>query len=261
MSIDKPKSELYGGQEGADLWSDLESVIMRHHIPLRDVLESFAIYTRRINVTRFLAHYELYKLISHLPGSIVECGVYQGNSFFAFHKFLEIFHPGDRIRHVIGFDDFQGLRLSSEDGPEYPNRSKTEGGWKADGFKPALLELLALHTRDQFVSASQRCFFIDGDILQTVPDYVSANPGLRISLLHLDVDVYKPTMTALEHLYDRVVPGGLIVLDEYAMMEWGGESKALEDFFTERKLPEPELKTFSWTSTPSAYFIKPWVNL
>ena len=255
--MDKPKSELYGGQSGSDLWGLLTALIRENNIPLRDVLESFALYSRRINVTRFLAHYELYKLIQDVPGSIVECGVYQGNSFFSFHKFLEIFHPGDRIRHVIGFDDFKGLRLTPEDGPEYPNRSKVEGGWKSDNFRDVLDGLLEIHTKDQFVAQSKRAFLVDGDILDTVPQYVKDNPGLRISLLHLDVDVYKPTKVALDYLYDRVVSGGLIVLDEYAMMEWGGESKALEDFFHERGITSIKLQTFPWTSTPSAYFFKP----
>lgn len=254
--MEKPKSELYGGQGSQNAWDELETIIKDNNVPLRDVLESFAIYSRRINVTRFLAHYELYKMIAEVPGSIVECGVYQGNSFFAFHKFLEIFHPGDRIRHVIGFDHFQGLHLEKEDGPEYPNRSKVEGGWKTGEFKKALFSLLEFHTKDQFVAKAQRCFFVEGDITKTVPKYVEENPGLRISLLHLDVDVYAPTKVALDHFYDRVVSGGLIVLDEYAMMEWGGESLALEKFFDERKQKIPALKKFSWTSTPGAFFIK-----
>lgn len=252
----KPKSELYGGHFGSESWDIIEKIIRDNDIPLRDVIESFAIYARRINVTRFLAHYELYRMIKDVPGSIVECGVYQGNSFFAFHKFLEIFHPGDRIRHVIGFDHFRGLNLSIEDGPEYPSRSKINGGWKSGDFKEALFSLLEFHTSDQFVPKSQRCFFIEGDILHTVPEYVRQNPGLRISLLHLDVDVYAPTRTALEHFYDRVVSGGLIVLDEYGMMEWGGESLAFENFFSEKGLKIPKLHKFSWTSTPSAYFLK-----
>ena len=256
MGVEKPASELYGGIKGRESWDEIETIIREYDIPLRDVLESFAIYTRRINVTRFLAHYELYKMIQDVPGSIVECGVYQGNSFFAFHKFLEIFHPGDRIRHVIGFDNFKGLVLGPEDGPEYPSRSKVEGGWQSGQFKPALDELMRVHQRDQFVGGSQRAFLIEGDIEKTVPQYVQANPGLRISLLHLDVDVYAPTKVALENLYDRVVAGGLIVLDEYAMLEWGGESTAVEEFFRSRNTALPELRTFNWTSTPSAYFVK-----
>jgi hypothetical protein len=253
----KVESEKYGGQDksAASIWGELEEIIRGNEIPLQDVLESFAIYARRINITRFLAHYELYRMVQDVPGSIVECGVYQGASFFAFAKFLEIFHPGDRIRHVIGFDSFQGLRnFKDEDGPFYPSRSKVMGGWSAAEFKGAFYRLLDIYHRDAFVPAAKRGFIVEGDILETVPRYVKENPGLRISLLHLDVDVFEPTMCALEHLYPRVVSGGLVVLDEYAMLEWGGESAALERYFGAGG--PPKLKKFNWTSTPGGFFVK-----
>jgi hypothetical protein len=251
----KPDAEKYGGQAATSVWRDLNDIIAESGIPLQDVLESFAIYARRINITRFLAHYELYKMVQDVPGSIVECGVYQGNSLFAFAKFLEIFHPGDRIRHVIGFDSFQGLRdFRGEDGPFYPNRSKVEGGWSAADFKDAFHKLLDVYHRDSFVPQAKRAFIVEGDILETVPRYVEENPGLRISLLHLDVDIFAPTLCALEHLYPRVVPGGLVVLDEYAMMEWGGESTAFERYFGAGKLPR--IRKFPWTSTPGGFFFK-----
>ncbi len=253
----KIESEKYGGQNtiAGDIWGDLERIIKNNEIPLQDVLESFAIYARRINITRFLAHYELYRMVREVPGSIVECGVYQGNSFFAFAKFLEIFHPGDRIRHVIGFDSFEGLRnFREEDGPFYPNRSKVVGGWSAAGFKQAFHQLLDIYHRDSFVPNAKRGFIVEGNILETVPQYVKEHPGLRISLLHLDVDVFEPTYCALEHLYPLVVPGGLVVLDEYAMMEWGGESTAFERYFGAGNMPKPT--KFPWTSTPGGFFIK-----
>lgn len=255
-TMEKPTSELYGGQSRGDrdIWAEIMKILHDHNIPITDVLESFAIYSRRINITRFLAHYELYRMVKDVPGSIVECGIYQGNSFFAFMKFLEIFHPGDRIRHVIGFDSFNGLRdFDEKDGPLYPNRSKIDGGWSANEFRSAFFALLDTHQADAFVPKSKRGFVIEGDILETVPKYVADNPGLRISLLHLDVDIYKPTLCALEYMYPRVVTGGLVVLDEYAMMEWGGESSALEDYF---EGAPPALQKFHWTSTPGGFFIK-----
>ena len=252
--MEKKKSEQYGGASATDVWSKIEAVVKEHDIPLRDIVESPAIYSRRINLTRLIAHYELYRMVKDMPGSIVECGIFQGNSFFAFSKFLEIFHPGDRIRHVIGFDSFQGLQdFDDQDGPMYPHRSKQEGGWSAAEFKEAFYKMLAITQADPFVPGSARSHVIEGDILQTVPKYISDNPGLRISLLHLDVDIYKPTLCALEHFYPRVVTGGLVVLDEYAMMEWGGESSALEEYFRGRP---PKMQKFPWTSTPGGFFIK-----
>ena len=104
-----------------------------------------------------------------------------------------------------------------------------------------------------FVPHAKRIEVIEGDINETVPSYVEKNPGLRISLLHLDVDLYKPNLAALEHFYPRVVPGGLVVLDEYGMTEWGGESKAFEDYFGEK---QSKIQKFNWTSTPGGFFIK-----
>jgi hypothetical protein len=254
--MEKKSAEMYGGQNvaGVRVLDEICKVIAEESIPQKDVLESFAIYARRINITRFLAHYELYKMVQHLPGCFVECGVFQGNSLFAFAKFLEIFHPGDRIRHVIGFDSFKGLQsFQPEDGPMYPNRSKVIGGWSAGEFKSAFYKLLDLYHADMFIPSAPRIKVIEGDIKETVPRYVAENPGLRISLLHLDVDIFEPNLVALEHLYPRVVTGGLVVLDEYGMTEWGGESAALEKYFNGKP---PRLTKFQWTSTPGGFFIK-----
>jgi hypothetical protein len=49
------------------------------------------------------------------------------------------------------------------------------------------------------------------------------------------------------------VAGGVVVLDEYAMEEWGGESAAFEEFFNGRP---PKTRKFPWTSTPGAFFVK-----
>jgi len=66
---------------------------------------------------------------------------------------------------------------------------------------------------------------VKGDVRETIPDYVRSTPGLRISLLNLDVDLYEPTLIALEHLYPRVVSGGVVIVDEYAMPGFPGESR------------------------------------
>ena len=254
--MEKKTTELYGGagREGLDLWREIAAAVEQHRIPLRDVLESFAIYARRINITRFLAHYELFRMVADTPGCIVECGVYQGNSLFAFAKFLEIFSPGDRIRHVIGFDSFRGFEsFSPQDGPEYPNRSKVIGGWNPATFRDCFYRFVDIHHADQFVPHSPRIFVVEGDVRETVPRYVTDNPGLRIALLHLDIDLYEPNLVALQHLYPLVVPGGVVVLDEYGMTEWGGESKAFEEYFGPE---QPKMRKFPWTSTPGGFFVK-----
>ena len=70
---------------------------------------------------------------------------------------------------------------------------------------------------------------IEGDILKTIPEFLAANRSKKISLLHIDVDVYEPTKIILENLWDKVVKGGILVLDDYGTVE--GETKAVDEFF------------------------------
>ena len=65
--------------------------------------------------------------------------------------------------------------------------------------------------------------------MNTLEEYIKSRPELRIALLHVDVDVYAPAKKGLELLFDRVIKGGLIVFDDYGVVE--GETLAVEEFF------------------------------
>jgi hypothetical protein len=51
----------------------------------------------------------------------------------------------------------------------------------------------------------------------------------KISILRLDTDYYTSTKAELEILYDRLVPGGVLILDDYG--HWQGARKAVDDYF------------------------------
>ena len=72
----------------------------------------------------------------------------------------------------------------------------------------------------------------EGDINETVPDFVSKYKEIRIALLHIDVDLYQPTKTCLENFYPHIVKGGIIILDDYGAFP--GANKAIEEFFKEK---------------------------
>lgn len=63
----------------------------------------------------------------------------------------------------------------------------------------------------------QRVELVKGDVCQTIPEYVAQKPELGISRLHLDMDVYEPTLTALKYLYPLVVLAELFYLMN---MQW-----------------------------------------
>lgn len=237
-----------------ELEQKLALVIEKHNISPAEMLQCFPIFVRRNSLRRFLAHYDLFQRTINLPGDIVEIGVFRGLSLMSFANFLEIRCMGDRAKRVWGFDNFEGFtKLAAQDGPEYADRDKVVSGYNPNRYYQELVDAIDLFDSDRFVSWKERVHLVEGDATKTIPQFVTDHPGLRISLLHLDVDMYEPTKVALEHLYSRVVPGGVIVFDEYGILEWGGESTAAEEFLADKK---EVLRKFEWVSQPGAYIIK-----
>ena len=74
---------------------------------------------------------------------------------------------------------------------------------------------------------------VEGPVEETVPRFAPE----RIALLRLDTDWYESTRHELEHLYDRLVPGGVLVIDDYG--SWQGARKATDDFLA--RLEQPPL--------------------
>lgn len=237
------------------MWDKIEKIVEDSGRSISDVIESFPAYIRRVNLTRFLAHYELYRKIKDLPGNVVDIGVYRGVSLFSWAKFMEIFHPGDRMRRVYGFDNFAGFDTGfhEKDGRPDPSINKVQGGWNAAPFRKELFEHIDMFHEDSMLPRAKRIVMIDGDVRKTVHDFVEKNPGFRVSLLHLDIDLYEPTLAALQAFYPLMVKGGIVIMDEYSFTNWAGESKAVEDYFGANM---PRLVTQDFASSPGAYFIK-----
>jgi Macrocin-O-methyltransferase (TylF) len=207
-----------------------------------------------VNFGKFLAHVNIFSQVIDIPGHIVECGVFKGMSLLTFTKLIEVLCPADSLKRVIGFDTFEGfVALSDKDGPPNAQRGKVLGGWNSREFMPALEQLIEITQRDSMVPRVNRVDLVKGDATRTIPDYVKRNPGIRISLLHLDMDLYEPTLVALRTLYPLVSPGGIVLLDEYAMDGFPGESAAFDEYFGPNR---PRLEKFPYTPTPGGYFRK-----
>lgn len=176
-------------------------------------------------LAKALAHYELYKSVIHLPGSVVECGVYKGASLIRFATFREVLESRDS-RKIIGFDAFGKFPAQdSEDDDAFVQEFESAGG---KGISVNELNDVLGHKNLSNIE------LIQGDITETVPRYCSEHAELKVSLLHIDVDVYKPTVVILNEIFDRVVKGGVIVLDDYGTVP--GETRAVDEFLLNRNL-------------------------
>ena len=196
----------------------------------------------------------MFRQIIDLPGSIVELGVFRGRTLFTWANFLETFCPADRRRMVYGFDHFRGLKnFTDKDGAFNSENGKVEGGFKAQEWELRLLK--ELHDLDNLIPGMPRTEIVAGDLRETIPVFLEQNPGLRISLLHFDVDLYEPTLFGLQQLYPLVVQGGIVCFDEYGVVPWKGETDAADEYFS--TLPQrPVLRKHPFTGFPSGYFVK-----
>lgn len=184
-----------------------------------DYENGFYLTSHVTRLSKILAQYELYKTIIGIPGHVVECGVYKGASFLRFATFRQILE-NPYSRKIIGFDAFGKFPEAQEDAPNraFIRRFSSEGG---DGIsRDAFIEVLA---HKGFGNTE----LIEGDICSTVPQYVAEHPELKIALLHLDVDVYGASKVALDHFFERIVQGGLLVMDDYASVP--GETQAVDE--------------------------------
>lgn len=190
-----------------------------------DYENGFYLTSHLTRLSKILAHYELYKTIIDLPGHIVECGVYKGASLLRFATFREVLES-PYSRKIVGFDAFGRFPVDekAEQDRAFVHRFFTEGG---DGIsRTSLLDVLSHKGFDNIE-------LVEGDICSTVPQYAADHPELKIALLHIDVDVYRPAQIILDELFDRVVPQGLVVLDDYGVV--AGETQAIDEFLTKSK--------------------------
>lgn len=183
--------------------------------------------------SKFITHLEFFKQTSTVRGEIVEFGVFKGNSFFRWIKFRDLLEQTSS-RKIIGFDIFGDFpkAVFEEDKARRDAFVKETNGGKSISYEE-INQLLKLQGLNKNID------IIKGDILVTLDEYLEKNPHLKISLLHIDVDLYEPTKHILEKLYDKVTKGGIIIFDDYGA--FSGANKAVDDFFVNnvsiKKLP------------------------
>lgn len=184
---------------------------------------------RIVTLSRCVEHLIRY----NIPGDIVECGVWRGGSMMLVARKLIRMNASDR--NLFLFDTFDGM--TTPDG-----RDQAWNGSSADDI---------LGNLDKYAGRNEWCYagkeevqtnmertgypaeklhLVPGKVEDTLP-----HPQIKnIALLRLDTDWYESTRHELECLYDKVVPGGFIIIDDYG--HWKGAQKAVDEFIEQRQL-------------------------
>ena len=159
-----------------------------------------------------------------VPGDLIETGVWRGGASIFMRGLLAAHGVSDRL--VFAADSFMGLPKPSRPEDQAHDLSRE----KLPFLAVSLAEVKANFAR--FGLLDDRVRFLEGWFKDTLP----AAPIDRLAVLRLDGDLYESTLDALTALYDKVSPGGFIIVDDYFAME--PCQQAVTDFRKSRGLTE-----------------------
>ena len=199
---------------------------------------------------KLYSRFFFYEKTKNLLGDIVECGVFKGSGVFSWLKILEMNEPNS-IKKVLGFDFFDSNFVNQLEN-NVDRETMKQVFDRCENLENNDISLEGIDSK--IISAgfsSSKYELIPGDISHTTKKILKDRPGFRISILYMDLDIDEPTYATLTNLWDRIVPGGIIVFDEYAYHRWT-ESNAVDRFIQERNL-----KMYSTNiKAPTSYIIK-----
>ena len=176
---------------------------------LIDALERPVEFNDRKRILQGLA-----RSVALLPGDTAECGTFEGASSWII---AEAMKPADDYRHHI-FDSFEGLSEPGSD--DRVADEKTREWVRGDLCGPLDLVKRNLSGFD----------FIDYH-RGWIPEAFPGVEDRRFKFVHIDVDLYQPTRDSLEFFYPRMVPGGVILCDDYGSTRCPGAHRAMDEFF------------------------------
>jgi hypothetical protein len=173
-----------------------------------------------------------YVISRPVPGAFVECGVWRGGSMMAVA--LTLLRLGVTDRELYLFDTFEGM---TEPGEEDVKQGGVPAADLLHGSSPDS-SVWAIASLDEVRAAvlgvgypEDRIHFVQGPVEETLPEHAPA----EIAVLRLDTDWYASTKHELVHLYPRLGPGGVLIIDDYAY--WRGARQAVDEYVSENGLP------------------------
>jgi hypothetical protein len=205
----------------------MEKYIVEGVGTFNEKMENFPKYISRQVTARYLALYEVFKLVINIQGDIIEGGVNWGGGLMWFAQISAALEPVNFQRRIVGFDTFSGFAsISEKDSGTGRNTEMKTGGYAADSYDD-LIKDIGLFDNNRFIGHIPKVLLVKGDVAETIPAFIASNPHQIVSLLHLDFDLYEPTKIALEHFLPRMPKGAVLLFDELNNLSWPGETVAV----------------------------------
>ena len=194
---------------------------------LYDAFNTLIFDNNNLVIQKMITKINIYNNVKSLFGDILEFGVFKGSSLALWLQLKKMYEPNS-LTKIIGFDFFNSTETLS-------SLSETENNQNLLLMEQVLtrvnnndLDINIIKIKcDNIINNST--ILVKGDASLTSNEYSNNNPGSRIKILYLDLDVGEPTYNVLHNLWDKVVIGGHIICDEYGHHKWD-ESNGVDKF-------------------------------
>lgn len=174
---------------------------------IRDHILTFSL----VSPDRLWLLYQLAQNSRLLEGVFVECGVYKGGTA---HLLARLAAESSGINLHL-FDTFEGMPTTNEEVDKH----------REGDFRDTSVKIVRENIGDYRNVHFHPGFIPDSFVELNIP---------AVSFLHVDLDIYDSIKDTLEYFYDRVVPGGVIIFDDYGFESCYGARLAVDDFFVNK---------------------------
>jgi hypothetical protein len=177
---------------------------------------------------RFLSLAQLVRQVAAIEGSFAECGCLFGHSTYMIARTMTRIGRSDLLH---AFDSFEGLSPpTTQDRNVSPNHVDLFGlHAHLNSGKTMFRAELEMTRRNLAPFPFVRLY--QGWIPSRFPEVASE----KFAFVHIDVDLYEPTLRSLEFFYPRLVQGGALQIDDYNFMDWPGTTAAVDQFLAGNK--------------------------
>jgi hypothetical protein len=218
-------------------WAGIRRILEMGYEPA-DLIHHAPAFAGHMNLGRYLALYEAYKMTLPYAGHIAECGMYLGTGTIFFAKLARLFEP-ESLTLVFGFDWFQGGHSVGVDSGIVHEGAYGESLERVE-------ELVRVQGLDDIIRIN------DMDLSKDLDGYFEKNEHLQFKLVFLDAGYYEVVKSCIRNFWPRLTPGGVMMFDNFNHETAPGEARAVREL-----LPDQRILTFNHAFQPTAYIVKP----
>jgi hypothetical protein len=195
-----------------------------------DKLRSISRFISRAELGKLLEYETLVKETTGVVGSVADCGVFEGQGLMTYALLLDLLEPYNYQCRVYGFDTFEGdtelvhqdIQGSLVDRNVYKYKIASTD---------ALRESIEIFEESKTLPHIKKIHLVKGDLASTAKSFQEDNPFLFWRIIHLSVNLYKPTLSALRNFIPHLAPGGIVAV--HGVNFTTGSSTAIKDYLKE----------------------------